>query len=134
MYASALSGIDANRKIITGKGWKPVGRTLIGETYHALSCFSLHAQANLSANHPNDVSIPSCWHCLAAFATISATLPEMWWLCRCNIESLTGTPTQCTYADTPSRLWRMSSASVSSWEENCLSKRKTTWVPRSGGG
>ena len=38
-----------------GKGWQPVGRTLIRETHHYILCAVVYTQANISADHPNDI-------------------------------------------------------------------------------
>jgi hypothetical protein len=40
---------------VTRKGWQPVCRKVIGETHHRTFIAAVHAQANLSADHPNDV-------------------------------------------------------------------------------
>ena len=66
--------IDAKRKkTVTGKGWQPVGRTLIGETHHCTFHYcNLHARASLSTNHPNDVRHRR--------AGIRRPLFKPWWL------------------------------------------------------
>jgi hypothetical protein len=69
---------DANRKkTVTGKGWQPVRRTLMGGTHH---CTFIAAICSLM---PASVPIiPTTFDtvALAALATISATLFKLWWL------------------------------------------------------
>jgi hypothetical protein len=74
--------IDANRKkTVTGEGWQPVSRTLIGGTHHCTFLAAICTLRPTSVRRLTVPIIPTTFDTvvLVVIATISVTLPKLWW-------------------------------------------------------
>jgi hypothetical protein len=75
-HISLIKLIDANKEKMVKEGWQNIGRTSIGETHH---CTFIPAICTLKRASVPIVLMTFDTVALTAVATISTTLPELWW-------------------------------------------------------